>query len=314
MRLSVVTTMFRSAAFVEEFYERASAASRQLTHDFEIIFVDDGSPDDSLAIAQRLAEAHDEVSVLELSRNFGHHKAMMTGLMYSTGDLVYLTDSDLEEPLELMSAFHETMRTSGADVVYGVQEQRKGGWFEKLSGAVFWRLINALSTEQIPRNLITARLMTRAYVDSLIQHRDREVFMAGLWMTTGFRQVPIIVAKGHKGSSSYDLGRKIGVAINSITSFSDKPLLGIFHLGIGIFFVSGAIALYSIGKWIVLGELLPGWLSLIVSVWILGGLTLASLGIIGIYLAKVFSEVKDRPYTVVRSVRGSAADRADGGE
>jgi putative glycosyltransferase len=306
--------MFRSAAFVEEFYERASAASRQLTHDFEIIFVDDGSPDDSLAIAQRLAEAHDEVSVLELSRNFGHHKAMMTGLMYSTGDLVYLTDSDLEEPLELMSAFHETMRTSGADVVYGVQEQRKGGWFEKLSGAVFWRLINALSTEQIPRNLITARLMTRAYVDSLIQHRDREVFMAGLWMTTGFRQVPIIVAKGHKGSSSYDLGRKIGVAINSITSFSDKPLLGIFHLGIGIFFVSGAIALYSIGKWIVLGELLPGWLSLIVSVWILGGLTLASLGIIGIYLAKVFSEVKDRPYTVVRSVRGSAADRADGGE
>jgi putative glycosyltransferase len=251
---------------------------------------------------------------LELSRNFGHHKAMMTGLMYSTGDLVYLTDSDLEEPLELMSAFHETMRTSGADVVYGVQEQRKGGWFEKLSGAVFWRLINALSTEQIPRNLITARLMTRAYVDSLIQHRDREVFMAGLWMTTGFRQVPIIVAKGHKGSSSYDLGRKIGVAINSITSFSDKPLLGIFHLGIGIFFVSGAIALYSIGKWIVLGELLPGWLSLIVSVWILGGLTLASLGIIGIYLAKVFSEVKDRPYTVVRSVRGSAADRADGGE
>ena len=132
MRLSIVTTLYRSARHLDEFHARVSAAAARFTPDYEIVLVNDGSPDDSLAVALKLLERDDRVRIIDLARNFGHHKAMMTGLAEARGDLVFLIDSDLEEPPELLTEFAEAIHDGQADVVYGVQDQRRGGLVERV--------------------------------------------------------------------------------------------------------------------------------------------------------------------------------------
>src|SRR5205085_8559883 len=177
MELSVVSTLYKSEPHLEEFYARVSAAARAVTEDFEIVLVNDGSPDNCQQIALEICRRDPRVRLIELSRNFGHHKAIMTGLAESEGARVFLVDSDLEEPPEVLADFFRHMEETAVDVVYGVQETRKGRRFERISGAAFYWLFNLLSTHSIPRNLVTARLMTRPYVQALVQHRDREVFL-----------------------------------------------------------------------------------------------------------------------------------------
>ena len=311
MTLSIVTTLYCSAPHLEEFYRRASAAAETITTDYEIVFVNDGSPDDSLSIALELFERDPRVRVVDLARNFGHHKAMMTGLRHARGELVFLIDSDLEEDPELLTAFAATLDAAAADVVYGVQAERRGEWFERWSGRLFFKLFNLMSDYPIPENLVTVRLMTRRYVSALLSHGEREMVIAGLWVLTGFRQVPLAVTKHSRSKTTYSLRRKIAVLVNSVTSFSSRPLVFIFYLGVAIGALAAAAAAYLVIRRVFFGILLPGWPSLIVSVWLLGGLILACLGIIGIYLSKIFIETKQRPYTIVRSVHERTADPAE---
>lgn len=302
MRLSLVAPLYQSAICVRELYSRLHAEASQLTDDFEIIFVNDGSTDDSLAVAVSLVHTEHRLRVIDLSRNFGQHKAVMTGLAHARGELIFLIDGDLEEPPELLGQFYEELRRSGADVVYGVQETRKGKLFERISGSVFYTLFNLLSTHPLPRNVISARLMTQRYVANLVSHKDREVCLAGLWVLTGFEQVPVTVTKASRGQSSYTFARRMRVFVDSITAFSSKPLVFIFYMGCVIVSISATAALYLIWRRVFVDTLLAGWPSLIVSVWLLGGLTIFSIGVIGIYLAKVFSETKERPYTIIREI------------
>lgn len=302
MTLSIVTTLYDSAPYLEEFHARVCAAAEQITHDYEIILVNDGSPDNSLDLAISIHRRDKRVRVIDLSRNFGHHKAMMTGLAHARGDIVFLLDSDLEEEPELLEIFHEELTATGADVVFGVQQKRKGKLFERISGYLYFKVFNLLSTHHIPPNHITARLMTREYVVALMGHQEREFVMSGLWALTGFNQVPITVIKHHKTRSTYGLRRKLSHLVNGITSFSSKPLVLIFYLGCFILLVSSIAAVDMIIRKILFGTLLEGWASLIVSVWLLGGLTIFCLGVIGIYLSKVFIEVKQRPYTIIKQI------------
>jgi putative glycosyltransferase len=302
MDLSIVTTLYYSGSYLEEFYARTCAVCERITSNFEIIFVNDGSPDNSLQVALSLYQKDKRVRVIDLSRNFGHHKAIMTGLSHARGALVFLIDSDLEEAPELLETFHKELKATGADVVFGVQERRKGKLFERISGAIFFRILNALSSHPIPANVITARLMTRQYVAALLRHQEREMVLFGLWALTGFRQNPISVKKRDKGSSTYDIRRKISHAVNAVTSFSNKPLIFIFYLGCFILLLSTVAAIDLIIRKIVYGALLLGWASLIISIWMLGGMTIFCIGLLGIYLAKIFIEVKQRPYTIVRDV------------
>jgi len=302
VKLSVVATLYESATTVGEFVRRARAAAAGLTDDFEIVLVNDGSPDASLDEALALFENEPRLRIVDLSRNFGHHLAIMTGLAHARGDLVFLLDSDLEEDPALLSAFHQEMLASGADVVFGVQSRRKGGVFERAAGSLFYSVFNRVSNVKVPRNVVTARLMTRRYVDALVAHRDREIFLLGLWTITGFRQVPVAIEKGDKGRTAYGPGRKAAVLVNSLTSFSNRPLVLIFYAGCLILGLATIAAVDLVVRRLVFGTLLQGWPSLIVSIWLLGGFTIFCLGVIGIYLAKIFTEVKDRPYTVVRRV------------
>lgn len=302
MQLSIVTSLYQSAPYLREFCNRAASIAAKLTSDYEIVLVNDGSTDDSLNVALAIIESDPHVNVIDLARNFGQHKAMMTGLANARGDLVFLIDADLEEPPELLQSFWEELHKTDADVIYGVQGTRKGNILERTTGSAFYTLLNLFSNYPIPANPVTARLMRSEYVHSLVQHRDREIFIAGLWAITGFRQIAVPVVKSSKGSTTYTLRRKLAMLVNSITSFSSLPLLYIFYLGCAIVVLAGIGGLYLMIRRLFFNVFLSGWLSVMTSIWFLGGLTIFCVGLIGIYLSKVFMEVKDRPYTVIRRI------------
>jgi putative glycosyltransferase len=302
-----VSTLYRSSGTVDEFVRRAAASARALVGDsFEIVLVNDGSPDDSLDRASALRADYPELVLVDLSRNFGHHVALLEGIRQASGQLVYLIDSDLEEEPEWVAAFRDRLVAEDADVVFGYQEQRKGGIFERLSGAIYWSVFRRLSGLQIPPNVVTCRLMTRRYVDALLLHEEVEVSIGAVFAVTGFVQIGVPVAKGHKGSSTYSLRLKIWHLVNSISAFSTKPLNAIFLMGVGVSSVGFAFLIYLVLAGLFWSKSPAGWTSVMVSVWLLGGFILISLGVIAIYLGKVFSEVKARPRAIVRSIERAA--------
>jgi putative glycosyltransferase len=307
MKLSIVTTLYESGPFIEEFYRRASQAAKKITDQYEIVMVDDGSPDESLKIALSLVKRDPRVRVVELSRNFGHHKALMTGIGYATGELVFLIDIDLEESPELLESFYNKLLQSDCDVVFGYQAQRKGGFIENNGGQLAWYFIGKLYSIKIPPNQCTVRLMRREYVDALLQYRESNTVIGGLWVITGFHQIGVPISKGRRPGASYTLARRIITLANGITSFSTAPLVFMVYMGMLFSFVS-----FMFGVFVVLQKLIynsaVGWASLIASIWLMGGIIVFCLGVIGIYISRIFVETKNRPYVLVRRVHQSDFD------
>lgn len=303
MKLSIVATLYRSASYIEEFLTRSTTVARQLVGDsFEIVLVNDGSPDNSLEIAVAQIAQFPRLKVVDLSRNFGHHKAMMTGLAHATGEHVYLLDSDLEEEPEWLFEFWRTMQDEHADMVYGVQRARKGSLYERITGPLFYRLFRALTGIVQPDNIVTARVMSRRFVDALLLHQEREINIGGLWIITGFRQVKAVVKKHASSPTTYTLGRKLDHLINAVTSFSSLPLIFTFYAGLLISFSAVLYITYSVLLRLLQPTVPVGFTALIASIWFFSGLIVFFLGVQGIYLAKIFTEVKQRPYTIIREV------------
>ncbi|WP_295543113.1 glycosyltransferase family 2 protein [uncultured Thiohalocapsa sp.] len=309
MKLSIVATLYKSAPYIEEFYQRASASARKLVgEDFEIVLVNDGSPDNSLDIAITLTGQYAHLVVIDLSRNFGHHKAMMTGLARAAGEHVFLIDSDLEEEPEWLLNFYGQMMEDGCDVVFGTQEKRKGGAFERSTGAAFYKIFRKMTGINQPDNIVTARLMTRRYVQALLSHRERELNIGGLWVITGFKQSSQLVNKHSSSPTSYTLSRKFSHLVNAVTSFSSLPLIYTFYSGLLISFSAILYIAYLLLRYYLVSTPPSGYTSLIVSIWLFSGLIIFFLGVQGIYLSKIFSEVKQRPYTIIRHVYKSATE------
>jgi putative glycosyltransferase len=308
MKLSVVATLYQSAPYIREFHARASAAARQLAgDDYEIVLVNDGSPDNSLELAIRLCDTDPRLKVIDLSRNFGHHKAMLAGLSHARSERVFLIDSDLEEEPEWMSDFAAIMEREAADVVYGVQETRKGNWFERWSGEVYYSVFNFLADIDHPRNIVTARLMSRRYVEALLQFRERELVISCLWVIAGFKQCAHRVRKHANSPTTYNIAKRVSHSLNSITSFSEAPLRMIFYIGLVIFLFAVLYVGNLIFQRLFMETILDGWTSVIASIWLLGGMIIMFLGMIGVYLSKVFSETKQRPSFIVREIHGQSA-------
>ena len=201
------------------------------------------------------------------------------------------------------------MEQEACDIVFGVQQRRKGGWFERWSGWLFYHIFDMLIGFEFPKNMVTARLMTRRYVDALLLHCEREISIGGLYLITGFDQVGHPVKKHDKEESTYNISRKMAVFVNSITSFSNKPLVGIFYIGVFIFVIAGIYTCYLFGNWLFWDTTLIGWTSVMASIWLLGGLVISLIGIIGIYLSKIFIETKQRPNYIVRQIYGGSENR-----
>jgi len=301
MKISVVTTLYKSAPYIGEFVERTRSALKTLTDDYELILVDDGSPDDSLRIAVALLQTEPRLKIIELSRNFGHHKAMMTGLEHASGDLVFLIDVDLEEPPELLGRFYPVLRDEELDVVFGFQKTRKGGLIERYGGHLAWGFLNLFLTTKIPHSSSNVRLMTREYVDALVRHKEHKTAIGGLMVMTGFKQKGLEFEKGFRGTTSYSMSKRLVALLDSITSFSELPLFLVFYLGCAVILVSIVLGGFLIVRR-VQGHLLEGWASTMVAISFFGGLTVFSIGVVGLYVSRIFIETKGRPYTIIRRI------------
>ncbi len=304
MKVSIVTSLYYSAQYVDEFYSRFKVALEQLGLEYEFIFVNDGSPDHSAEVVKKIIDVDVNVMLVSLSRNFGQYPAMFAGLNFSNADLIYICDCDLEEKPELIIDFYKIIiDDSNIDVVYGVVEERKGGFVRKKMGAFFFKFLDILSDFNIPKNQAWARLMRKNYVDNLLKYNESETMPAGLMQLVGFRQVPYLIEKQYKGSTTYSTWKRVKVAISSITSFSSKPLFYITFIGFFIFIASFLFILGLICQKFFFTDFQVGWSSIIASVWCTGGLIIFCIGIIGFYIAKIFNQVKNRPLYIVKHIQ-----------
>ena len=306
MNISVVTTLYKSKIFLEPFITEIQNALNQIQcFDYELIFVNDGSPDDSLQYLIERKKEIPQIKLIDLSRNFGHHYAIQVGLDYASGDYIFLVDNDLETPPSvLVDYYNEMINDQTLDVVYGYQEVRKGDFLEKYTGSIFWVLINKLSDTKIPHNILTERLMTKQYVDSLLMLQDANVFIGGMMHWVGFNQKGLTVKKGQrKGASTYSLKRRAELMLEAITSFSGKPLEWLFYFGLIISFCSVLFIIYlGMQKIIHQDKVQLGWTSIVAINLLILGVIATFLGVIGIYIYKIFRQVQGRPNAIIKKI------------
>lgn len=300
--------MYRSAPFIREFCERITATAAQVVTSWEIILVNDGSPDDALVVALAVQKDFPQVKVVDLSRNFGHHKAIMAGLSHAAGERVFLLDIDLEENPEWLVDFWQEMDKNGGDVVFGMQRERLGSPFRRWSGSLFYRLFNAVSETTIPVNGCTVRLMSLHYVKALMQLQDQNLFLAGNMTWIGFQQKTLSVEKKVRKESAYSLSKRIRLFWDGATSFSSQPLQLAFVIGLSISAITAILGIiFLLRKLISPEKTLSGYTSIILSVWFLGGLNILFIGVVGYYVARIFNEAKGRPQYIVNHVYQHAA-------
>jgi putative glycosyltransferase len=303
--LSIVTMVYKSRPYLDEFIGRAVAAATPIAgENYELIFVVDGSPDDSLPYLRSRQRENPRIVIVDLSRNFGHHQAAWCGLHTARGERVFIIDCDLEVSPAVLESFADTMNRSGADVVYGYQESRTGGIASKYLGDAFWRIFNWLSTTPVPHNICTERLMSRRYVDTLLTLGDRNLFLAGMYFWAGFEQVGIKLAKqSRKGRPVYSLLRRFELMVRAISAFSSLPLQMSFWIGLTL--ASGCIGygtVLLVRKILNPEAILSGFTTLALLTSLSAGMIMMSLGVIGLYISRIYSQTQNRPVYLIRSV------------
>ena len=309
MKISVVVPCYNEEGVLRTTHERLSAVCNGMQGlDHELIFVNDGSADQTQQILVELQLCDPHVRVLLLSRNFGHQIAVTAGLEETTGDAVVIIDADLQDPPEVIPEMVRLWR-EGNDVVYGIRSEREGeSKFKLWTAKVFYRLINRLSETKMPLDAGDFRLLDRRVVEVIKRMPERARFLRGMVSWAGFRQVSITYdrAARHAGESKYPLAKMLNFAMDGIISFSLVPL----KLAVWTGFLAICIAVLGIIAAIVdrlMHQDLPrGWASLFVAVLFIGGVQLVSLGIIGEYLGRIYTEVKRRPLYVVQERLGFA--------
>jgi glycosyltransferase involved in cell wall biosynthesis len=304
--LSVVVAAFNEAATLPLLHPRLRAALAGLGMETRVVYVDDGSTDDTWAVLQDLAAADPSVRLLRLARNFGKEIALTAGLDQVDSDAAIVIDADGQDPPELIPAFVEKWR-QGFDVVYGTRTRRDGeSWLKRATAAAFYRVINRLSDTAIPPDTGDFRLMSRRVLDALGQLRERQRFMKGLFAWVGFRQVALPYERAPRlaGSSKFNYWRLWNLALEGITGFSTVPLRVATYLGIGTALVAFVYGLWVIAKTLLWGDPVQGWPTMMAVILFLGGVQLIALGILGEYIGRLYVEAKQRPLYLVSERRG----------
>jgi len=303
MKISVIATLYYSEPYLIEFYSRIKKALIQISNDNEIIFVNDGSPDGCVQKVLELQRQDSSIVLIELSRNFGHHQAIMTGLQHVSGDYIFLIDADLEEDPELLlTFFNKIQEDKTIDVVYGVQNKRKGNFTERITGSIFYKILNMLTKINYPANTLTARLMKKDYVTSVTKFEEKAIDIWAIFVLAGYNQKGVSVEKKNKGASTYSFSKRLAMGVESITSFSHRPLYFIFFIGFIWLVISTINVLIILSKKWIFGVPIEGWSSIMASVWLIGGITIFLIGLIGIYLSKMFLELKNRPLSIIKTI------------
>jgi glycosyltransferase involved in cell wall biosynthesis len=304
-KLTVVVPAYNESEGLREFHARLAAVLDQLDLETEVLYVDDGSRDDTFAIMRALRESDPRVSTLKLSRNFGKELALTAGLDYVDADAAVVIDADLQDPPELIPTFVQHWR-EGYDVVYGTRASRAGETgFKKLTASGFYRVMGRLSSTPIPRDTGDFRLLSRRALDALKQVRERQRFMKGLFTWVGFRQLSVVYHRDprYAGETKWNYWKLWNFAIEGITSFSGAPLKLATYFGLVTSIVAFLFGLWVLAKALWLGDPVRGYPSLMVVVLFLGGAQLMALGVIGEYLGRLYVESKQRPLYLIDEYR-----------
>lgn len=307
INLSIVTALYNGETTIAEFIERCMTVGDDFEGSYEIIIVDDGSADRSVEIVTSLMQTYNHITLVELSRNFGQHQALRIGLNHTKGDLVFLLDSDLEEDPAWFTKFHDIFNQQNVDLVYGVREKRRKKWGKHFSGLGFFHIFNLLTPFNLAANMTSARLMSRRFVNVIVGMKEYKAFLPGLFGYAGFNHVTVPVHKHSSDTTTYSTFKRWSLALNAITSFSSRPLYYLMVCGLLI----GLFAVLFLSVYVLMALKTGASINLLViilaSIWMIAGGLLASIGLIGFYIARIFDEVKTRPYAVIKQTTHSSA-------
>ncbi len=310
--LCVVVPCYNEEDVLAQFYVELKDVLLSLDDlDYRIIFVDDGSEDDTLEILNALASADERIGVYSLSRNFGHQIALSAGLDAARGDAVVMMDADLQHPPALIRKLIEEWR-QGYDVVSAVREWTdEASFFKRLSSRAFYWLINHLGDTHVVTGAADFCLLSRRAHAALRGMPEKHRFLRGMVSWIGFRRalVPYRAPPRAAGLSKYTLWKMLSMAWDAVCSFSSAPMRLATRIGAAVVLLAGAYLVYVLTRYMTVGDLVPGWGSVISTVLIIGGMQLVFIGLIGGYLARVFEEVKRRPLYILKQAPHATDER-----
>ncbi|TXD83347.1 glycosyltransferase family 2 protein [Subsaximicrobium wynnwilliamsii] len=300
--IAVVIPVFNEADNLDELYKRLVVSVSKISENYELLFVNDGSSDASIQKLQAFSEADARVFYIDLSRNFGHQVAVSAGLDACQSKVAIIIDSDLQDPPELIPKLYAEYQ-KGFNVVYAKRETREGEtYLKKLTSKLFYRLLQRLTNFDIPLDVGDFRLLDAKIVRELRKMPEHNKFLRGQIAWLGFKQTHVTFkreARKH-GTSGYSYSKMFSLAFDAVTGFSDKPLLLVTRMGFVISLVSFVVILFAMFSHFILKETITGWTSLIISSLFIGGIQLLSIGIIGEYISRISTNVKNRPMYVVQ--------------
>jgi len=312
---SVVIPVFNEEENVERLYRRLFKVFQNLSENYEIIFVDDGSTDGSLKTMRKFQEADPGVKIISFSRNFGHQVAITAGTDYASGSAVIVMDADLQDPPEVIPRLVEKWK-EGCDIVYAIRESRKDPISKRAIAFVFYRLFRRMSNVDVPADAGDFRLMSRRVVDILRSMPERNRYLRGLASWVGFNQAGVMYARDerYRGERKYTLWQSMRLAFDGITSFSHFPLRLAFYLGLVVSLVGFLYGAIIIILGLVFDRVVPGWTTLMAAVILLGGVQLVVVGLIGEYVGRIYVEVQQRPLYVIMQKIGFSKEAKEPGK
>jgi dolichol-phosphate mannosyltransferase len=301
MEISIVVPLYNEEKNIRLMYDRLVSSILKITSNFEIIYVNDGSKDNSFLELLKLSNEDERVKYINFSRNFGHQIAVTAGLDYSKGAAVVIIDGDLQDPPEVIPEMY-AMYKEGFEVVYGQRLIRKGESFlKKITAKYFYRILKKITNINIPVDTGDFRLIDRKIVNDLKNMPEQNKFLRGQIAWLGYRQTSVFFERDERkfGETGYPFSKMLKFALDGITGFSDVPLQFVTKTGIFISFISFLVILYAIFSHFILERTITGWTSLIISSMFIGGVQLISVGIIGEYISRINKNVQNRPLYIV---------------
>ena len=302
-KISVVIPMYNEEEVVKTSYLRIQKVLEELKqYDYEIIFIDDGSKDQTLKLLEEIAKENEKVKILSFARNFGHQAAVTAGIRYVTGDAIIIIDADLQDPPELLPEMI-ALWEEGNEVIYGQRKSRKGeSAFKLLTAKMFYNTLNALSDVEIPKDTGDFRLVDRKVIEVINSLPEHNKFLRGLFSWVGFKQKAYRYERQERqaGKTKYPFNKMWKLATDGIISFSTKPLKIVGGLGFLTIILSIGILIYSLVSYIFnLNQLTPGWTSIMVAITLFSGVQLLSIWIISEYIARIYDETRNRPEYII---------------
>jgi polyisoprenyl-phosphate glycosyltransferase len=311
--LSIVVPCFNEEACLSKLHDRLGASARAAVgEDYEILFVNDGSRDESWPLMQQIASTDPHVVAVNLSRNHGHQLALTAGLDLCRGERILIIDADLQDPPELLSEMIEVMDEENADVVYGVRRSRSGDTaFKRATAHGFYRLLSRATEVDIPLDTGDFRLMSRRALEALLAMPEQARFIRGMVAWIGFRQVPFGYDRQERfaGETKYPLKKMVRFALDALTGFSSAPLKLASHVGLALSVGSVILILYIAYAWAA-GKNIQGWTSLMLVVVVIGAVQMFVLALMGEYIGRLYNEAKRRPLYIVQDIAGSGRSEA----